>query len=148
MSRNGRDGGAPSYSQQLLTAAKGEWSSLVVVPATPGLSGRIVADALTEVCGLVRGKKAKLIQAEGMEVDGMSRVIVDMTQQVADGGLAVVSVDAVAGTQSGVPVLLAADAALLVIHLGVTRIEDAKKSAEIIGESKLVGAVTLEPAKR
>jgi hypothetical protein len=45
-------------------------------------------------------------------------------------------------------VLLWAERALLVVHLGVTKLDDAKKTAQLVGETKLLGAVTLEPAKR
>jgi hypothetical protein len=145
MSR-GRD--VVSYAQQLLTTAKGDWTSLVVVPATPGLSGRIVAEALAEVCGLVRGKAAKLFAAEGLEVQAVSKLVVELTEHVSDGGLAVVSIDSVLSRQAGVPVLLWAERALLVVHLGVTKLDDAKKTAQLVGETKLLGAVTLEPAKR
>ena len=35
-------------------------------------------------------------------------------------------------------------AALLVVHLGVTRMEDAESTVGIIGKQKFIGAVTIE----
>lgn len=130
--------------QQLLTCLRGEWHSMVVVPASPGSSGAMIANALVEVSTLVRGKKAKLFTTEGLEVNDVSRVIVDMMQHIGGGGLAIVSIDSVLAAQSGIPVTLAVDVALLVVHLGVTETADAKRTVELIGAKKFLGAVTVE----
>ena len=135
------------YQQQLLTCLRGNWNSLAVVPAAPQVSVGPIASALVEVSHLVRGRQARLLSAEGLEMAGVSKVIVEMIHQVDEGGLAVVTVDSVISTQSGVPVALAADAALLVVHLGLTRVEDAKRTVEMIGEAKFIGAVTLESSR-
>lgn len=130
--------------QQLLTCLRGEWHSMVVVPASPGSSGAMIANALVEVSTLVRGKKAKLFTTEGLEVNDVSRVIVDMMQHIGGGGLAIVSIDSVIAAQSGIPVTLAVDVALLVVQLGVTETADAKRTVELIGARKFLGAVTVE----
>lgn len=130
--------------QQLLTCLRGEWHSMVVVPASPGSSAAMVANALAEVSTLVRGKKAMLFSTEGLEVNDVSRVIVDMMQHIGGGGLAIVSIDSVIGAQSGIPVTLAVDVALLVVHLGVTDTADAKRTVELVGAKKFLGAVTIE----
>lgn len=130
--------------QQLLTCLRGEWHSMVVVPASPGSSAAMVANALAEVSTLVRGKKAMLFSTEGLEVNDVSRVIVDMMQHIGGGGLAIVSIDSVIGAQSGIPVTLAVDVALLVVHLGVTDTADARRTVELVGAKKFLGAVTIE----
>lgn len=132
--------------QQLLTCLRGEWHSMVVVPASPGSSGAMIANALVEVSTLVRGKKAKLFTTEGLEVNDVSRVIVDMMQHIGGGGLAIVSIDSVIAAQSGIPVTLAVDVALLVVQLGVTETADARRTVELIGAKKFLGAVTVEAA--
>lgn len=133
-------------SQQLLTCMRGEWQSMVVVPASPEGSGALVAHALAEVSSLVRGKKAKLFSTEGLEVNAVSRIIVDMMQHIGTGGLAIVSIDSVLAEQTGIPVTLAVDVALLVVQLGVTETVDAKRTVELIGAKKFLGAVTHEPS--
>ncbi len=130
--------------QQLLPCMKGSWPSLAVVPATPALSASVVAHAIVELTQLVRGTKAKLFSTEGLEVPAVSKVIIDVSQHVKAGGAAVVAIDSVVSRQAGVPMALAVDAALLVVHLGVTRMEDAQTTVDIIGRSRFIGAVTLE----
>lgn len=130
--------------QQLLTCLRGEWHSMVVVPASMASSASMVANALVDVSTLVRGKKAKLFTTEGLEVNDVSRVIVDMMQFIGGGGLAIVCIDSVIGAQSGIPVTLAVDTALLVVELGVTDTDDAKRTIELVGAKKFLGAVTVE----
>lgn len=133
-------------SQQLLTCMRGEWQSMVVVPASPEGSGALVAHALAEVSSLVRGKKARLFSTEGLEVNAVSRTIVDMMQHIGGGGLAIVSIDSVLAAQAGIPVTQAVDVALLVVQLGVTDALDAKRTVELVGAKKFLGAVTIEPS--
>ena len=130
--------------QQLLTCMRGEWHSMVVMPASPTESASSVAHALADVSLLVRGKKARLFSAEGLEVNDVSRIIVDMMQHIAGGGLAIVSIDSVIGAQAGIPVTLAADVALLVVQLGVTETDHARRTVDMVGVQKFLGAVTVE----
>jgi hypothetical protein len=130
--------------QQLLTCLKGDWQSMVVVPAGPGQSAAMIANALVEVSTLVRGKQAQLFSTEGLSVGEVSKVIVDMMQHIGAGGLAIASVDSLIAAQAGIPVTMATDVALLVVHLGKTDTEDARRTVELVGNSKFLGAVTVE----
>jgi hypothetical protein len=133
-------------SQQLLTCLRGDWQSMVVVPASPGQSAAMVADALVEVSTLVRGRRAERFSAEGREVNDSSKVIVALMQHVGSGGLAITSIDSVLASQAGIPVALAVDVALLVVHLGLTDAQDARRTVELIGAGKFLGVVTIEAA--
>ncbi len=130
--------------RQLLTCLRGEWNSLVVIPASTSFSAGFVANALVEVSSLVHGAPARLFLAEDLELSAVPRLIVEMTNHVEKGGKAIVCVDSVIASQSGVPAALAADAALLVVHLGVTTTDDARNTLEVVGAAKFIGAVTLE----
>lgn len=143
-SNNGSNGTSQQLYQQLLTCLRGEWHSMVVVPASPGSSASMVANALVEVSTLVRGKKARLFSTEGLGVNDVSKVIVEMMQHIGSGGLAIASIDSVINAQSGIPVTLAVDVALLVVQLGVTDVAEAKRTVEVIGDKKFLGAVTIE----
>ncbi len=145
MSTNTRT--SPQIYQQLMSCMRGSWSSLTVVPASPEQSAAVVANALVEVSNLVRGKEAKLFAMEQKELRAVSMSVVDIMHHVDAGGLAIVSVDSVIAKQTGVPVTIATDATLLVVHLGVTRVEDAKRTVELIGENKFIGAVVIEPTR-
>ncbi len=132
----------PKLHHQLMPCLRGEWNSLAVVPASGTAS--VVANALVEVSNLMRSQQAKLFSTEGLELTGVSKVIIDVHSHVEKGGLAIVTVDALVARQTGVPLVMSVDAALLVVHLGVTRMEDARQTVEIVGPGKFIGTVTLE----
>lgn len=134
----------PSNEVQRLWFAtlRREWSSLAVLPAHPGGSASVVAKALAQVATLHKDSPIKLISAEGADLAQASRLIIDMTTHVASGGLAIVLLDSVVANPAGIPVALAADAALLCVHLGDSDLDNARRTLDLVGESRFVGAVT------
>ena len=136
----------PSTEVQRLWFAtlKKEWSSLAVFPAHPGGSAQIVGKALAQVASLHKDSPIKLINATGTDLAGASRLIIDMTSHVGMGGLAIVVLDSVISNPAGIPVALAADAALLCVQLGDADVDSGKRTIELIGEQRFVGAVTVE----
>jgi hypothetical protein len=133
--------------QQLWFAClRREWSSLVVIPAHPGGSSLFVARSLAEVGGLQRNSPVKLITAEGTDMAATSRLIIDMTAHVASGGLVIVAIDSVLENQAGIPVALAADAALLCVSYGESDFASARRTLELVGQDRFVGTVTFQPS--
>lgn len=138
--------GSQELYQQLLTCLRGTWQSIAVVPAGPDQSAAVVANAMVEVSALVRGQKARLFNSERLSMAAVASLISEVTQHVDAGGLAIVVLESVVAKQAGIPITAAADAALLVVHLGVSKISDAQQTVELIGESKFVGSVIIEPS--
>ncbi|MBX7115883.1 MAG: hypothetical protein K1X64_16255 [Myxococcaceae bacterium] len=123
-------------------ALKKEWSSLAVLPAHAQGSAAAVAKGLAKVAAQHRDNAIRLISAEGADVAATSRVIIDLTQHVAHGGVAIVVLDSVLSNPAGIPIAMATDAALLCVELGVADVAAAQKTMEIIGASRFLGAVT------
>jgi hypothetical protein len=130
--------------EQVLACLRGDWKSLVVVPAEPYTSAMVLGDALVEASGLVSSTPTKLIKAENQPAMSLSLLIVEMVDHVRSGGRVVVVVDSVIGKQSAIPFTMAADAALLCVHLGVTSVENARRTVELVGKERFVGAVTVD----
>ncbi len=151
MANTGTSGSeAPTAEMQRLWFAtlRKEWSSLVVVPAHPKGSASKVARSLAQVAALHKDDAIKLITAEGADLTGASRLIIDMTSHVASGGLVIIVLDSVLSNPAGIPVALAADASLLVVELGETDLESGKRTVELLGgENRFVGAVTVSSLK-
>lgn len=140
----------PSADLQRLWFAtlKKEWSSLVVLPAHPEGSASFVARSLAQIGSLHRDGSIKLISAEGVGVSGTSRLIIDMTSHVSSGGMVIVVLDSVLSNPTGIPVALAADAVLLCVHLGETETESARRTIEMIGADRFVGAVAIRNGRK
>ena len=135
----------PSNDVQRLWFAtlRKEWNSLVVLPAHAKGSGTAIGRALAQVASLHKDSAIKLVSAEGADLAGASRLIIDMTSHVASGGMVIVVLDSVLSNPAGIPVALAADAVLLCVQLEDADVESARRTVEMIGESRFVGAVTL-----
>ena len=141
---------APSTEMQRLwfSTLKKEWHSLAVVPASPGGSAGLVGRQLARIASMHKDAPVKLVSAEGCDLNGASKLIIDMTTQVAQGALVIVVVDSLVQNPACIPVALNADAALMCIHLGESEFDSAARTMEILGDSRLLGSVTLElPAK-
>lgn len=136
----------PSTDVQRLWFAtlKKEWSSLAVLPSHPGGSAGPIGKALARVAALQKDSSIKLISAEGTDLAGASRLIIEMTSHVAQGGLAIVVLDSVISNPAGIPVALAADAALLCVQLKQADVDTGRRTLELLGEAKFVGAVSVE----
>lgn len=136
----------PSTDVQRLWFAtlKKEWSSLAVLPSHPGGSAEPIARALAKVASMQKDAAIKLIDASGTDLAGASRLIIEMTSHVAQGGLAIVVLDSVISNPAGIPVALAADAALLSVELKSADVDTGRRTLELLGEAKFVGAVSFE----
>ena len=136
----------PSAELQRLWFAtlKREWSSLVVVPAHPGGAALAVGRGLAQVAALHKDGAVKLIAVEGADLQSASRLIIEMTAHVAAGGVAIVVLESVVGNPAGIPIALAADAALLCVRLGEADLESAERTVELIGAERIIGAVALD----
>jgi hypothetical protein len=120
-----------------------DWSSLVLVPAHSGGSASAVGRALAQVATLHKDSSIKLISAEGCDLAGASRLIIDMTTHVATGGLAIVVLDSVLSNPAGIPIALAADSAVLCVQIGDADFESSRRTVEVLGKSRFLGAVTV-----
>jgi hypothetical protein len=64
---------------------------------------------------------------------------------VLSGGLVVVAVDAFATDMDGFHLVTAADAVLLCVSLGVTRLAAARRAVDLIGRDKVIGSLVRKP---
>lgn len=150
-----------------------EWRSLVVVPASPGSSALHIAQALGEVGGAIRMSPVHVVNAEGMDLDGIATLVLDIGMEEPElkkpepkgsvwtsgsGGwdasgpvgrgapatrATIIAIGAVAENPLILPLALAADAVLLCVEIGRTRMEDARHTVELIGRDRIIGTVLL-----
>lgn len=143
-----------------------DWKSLVVVPAGQGLSALPIAQALGEVGGAIRLSPVQVVNAEGLDLDRIAQLVMDMSPEfrqpdsvwtsgsVAGGRVSVeprisahrvtiIAIDAVAENPLVLPVALAADAVLLCVVRGQTNLREARHTVELIGRDRMIGAVLL-----
>jgi hypothetical protein len=146
--------GAPPVSVQQLWIAvqRQEWSSLVVMPSGPEGSAYEVARILHTVGKLTMGDRLRLLDGRGVKLAGTAPLILEMTgsspvRPASDsrGDRVLVVIDWVLAQPSGIPIALAADAAVLCVDLGRTSVAEARETIQVVGPQRFVGCVTLSP---
>ncbi len=147
--------GVPPLSMQQLwfSIQRLEWSTLVVVPAGPETSALDFGRPLFEVGRLAMGDRLRLLDARKVELGGTAPLILDMTgaSPVRAAGppwneRVLVLIEPVVSHPSGIPIALAADAALLCVEMGKSSLASARETVQILGAQRFVGCVTL-PAR-
>jgi hypothetical protein len=154
------EGTAGGYSYQLqelwFSLIRKPWASLALLPTHERGSSIEVARRLAAIGGRFRGAPLTLLEGADLDLESAAR----LTQTVQTAGSSWTSASPQQqriGVQSeprtlvalgpllenpmGVPVALAADAVLLLIERGLTRIPDAQKTLRMIGREHVIGAV-------
>jgi hypothetical protein len=146
--------GIPSLSMQQLwfSLQRREWSTLVAVPADRDMSVMDFGRPLYEVGRLAMGEKLRLVDARDVKLTRTAPLILEMTGGGSTRGPAgqtgervLVLIESVLSHPSGVPVALAADAALLCVEMGKTSIAAARETVRIVGAQRFLGCITLPP---
>jgi hypothetical protein len=143
--------GIPSLSLQQLwfSLQRREWSTLVAVPGDRDSSVMDFGRPLYDVGRLAMGEKLRLIDARDVKLTRTAALILEMagggSNRGPGGDRALVLIESVLSHPSGVPVALAADAALLCVELGKTSIAAARETVRIVGAHRFLGCITLPP---
>jgi len=118
------------------------WASLVLVPASPGTSAKAIAQGMLSIGELFR-PRPKVFDVEGAGIPDGPRLAAEMKEHAAQGGTALAAVDPVVSSLAGIPVVLAADAAVLVVRLGEADLGNARSTIEIVGRERILGCVAV-----
>jgi hypothetical protein len=141
-----------------------EWRTLVVLPAAPGSSALSIAKALGEVGGFIRMSPVRVINAEGLDLNRIASLVMDITGSAGASAWAlnppgnspspgwdsparneatIVALDPVVANPLVLPVALAADAVVLCVEVGKTSLAAARHTMELIGRERIVGCVLI-----
>lgn len=129
--------------QMWLSLMRGSWSSIVVVPTDPDTSVSAVTGALVDVAQIHQLDPFQIIDAAGAAVGHGERLAQEMASVVGSGTRAVVAVDSLMQSLAGVPLVRDAEAALLVVRLGVSNFDYVQSTIDIVGRERILGAVAL-----
>jgi hypothetical protein len=121
------------------------WSSLVVVPAVTGLPAAEIAGALAAAGTLQRGEPVENLDLRGFPL-ARSRPMVEALADSSRPFCRVAAVDCPLDSQTAVLLASSAGAAILLVERETTGVEAARRVLELVGQTRFLGAVVLEPA--
>lgn len=132
------------WAQLLFATQQREWTSLVVVPAAAGgASTMTVASPLADVMRLYSTSNVHLFNGFGADHVIAIEIVAGMRAASACGESSIVAVSFPMTNAAAIHIARAADAALLVVPLGVTHIEGARHVIDAIGRDRVIGSLTV-----
>lgn len=127
-------------------AQKTRWSSLVLVPAGPGLPTAALADAVASVGTAQRGEAVSSQDLVGAAL-ASSRPLVELLADRSRPYRHVVAVDCPLDSQAALLLSSAADAAVLVVQRDRTTLASARRVLDLVGASRFVGSILVTAAR-
>jgi hypothetical protein len=127
------------------TLLQSTWTSLVLVPAEPGLSTFEAANALAEVGRQYQFEPIQVIHAGDVASGSLHGVLGTIQQFNGSVARLLISVSSPLTHDAAIPAARAADAAVLVVDMGRTSLATARRTIDCIGASQFIGAVALRP---
>ena len=140
-------------AQALWFALQGKpWSSLAVLPAGRGESSLGAGTALYDVGVLASGGPMRFLDGRGVTLATTASFIVNMTtlltaseRRPPAAQRLVVVLTSVLEQPGSIPIALAADAVVLIVTLGTTSLDDARRTLALVGAEHILGCITLSP---
>jgi len=118
-----------------------DWGSLGVVPTDHGISVQEVVDAL-HAAAWASDPPVRRIDARGVDIAEARRLALDLAAAVSEKSRAVVVVDSLVRSLSGVHLIQEVDAILLVFRVGAMDLDSLRSTVDIVGAERIVGSVT------
>jgi hypothetical protein len=146
--------GSPSREIQEMWfgLARMRWTSLVLVPADEGESAAALATSLAEVGRRLRDAPITfMILADAIDYSSAGEIIAAVASPgkgesaltVAPSGRVIAAIQPVIVEPLGLALTEAADAVVVCIHLGRTRLSAARQTIELIGRERVAGALLI-----
>jgi hypothetical protein len=129
-----------------LSVVRASWRTLALVSTDPATSGHLVADALVDTAKLqLQGfGEFEIVDAENLDVSPSDAAHV--MQALAPGASQrrrLILLPSPLYHAAAVPLLRACDAAILIVRLGASEIDQTRAIIEIVGREHILGAITL-----
>jgi len=143
----------PLDLQQLwFSTLRWDWSSLALVPAGSNGSVLRIAKALAQVGNRHGGRAVTRTEATGFgtsaelaeDITGQFTVHTSSVGSERWKQRTIIALHPVLTDPAGIPVALAADAALLLVELGKTNIAEAQKTVQLIGRDHFRGCILIK----
>ena len=140
------------YQELWFALARREWNSLVLVPADEGASAAGIATTLAEAGRRLRNVPVSFfVVVDSLDSSSAAKIAARLgraargaePRTVAPGGHLLVAIQPVVEEPLGIAVAQAADAVVLCIEIGRTRLSAARRTIELIGRDRITAALVI-----
>jgi hypothetical protein len=126
-----------------LAVLRAEWTTLALVSTEPGAPGRAVARTLVETARACRLRPVRDLNASGAAPAQLPQLLDELVAARGGEGRALVTVEDPRTSPASAPLLVAADAVVLLVRLGVSRLRSVEDVVALVGRDRVAGCVLL-----
>jgi hypothetical protein len=126
-----------------LAVLRVEWTTLALVTTEPGAPGRAVARALVETARACRLRPVRDLNAAGAAPAQLPQLLDELVAARGGEGRAVVTVEDPHSSPGSAPLLVAADAVVVLVRLGASRLRSVEDVLALVGRERVAGCVLL-----
>jgi hypothetical protein len=127
-----------------LATQRRTWRSLAVLGASKDMPTLEVANMFAKLAWWYRGQPSSVADFRDLPLRLVDHQLRDVAEQLEREPVTiVVALRSIHENPTVAPVATAVDAALLCVHLGVTKIADARRTVAAIGREKFLGTIVL-----
>jgi hypothetical protein len=123
---------------------RGEWSVLALVAAGPGLPARAVASALVETARSYRLRPVRIVNGAGVPAQQLAPLLDELAATRGGDTRTVVTLGDPGAEPACAPLLVAADAALLLVRLGASEMRSVEEAVALAGRERVVGCLVVK----
>ncbi len=124
-----------------LAVLRADWSTLALVAADPAAPAQPLANAMVEVARGYRLRPVHAVDAAGATAARAAQLRDELAAARGGDGRLVVTVDDPRASPAAVPLLLHAEAVVIVIRLGATELRSVEQLVELAGRARVLGCV-------
>jgi hypothetical protein len=129
-----------------LSLLRGGWRAIVAVPADPHTSARPCVEAFADIQRFYDLGPVLVRDASGASVTAGEQAAAEVEAALGVGARAVTAVDFPLTNPSGLPLLMKADAILLVVRYGATDVGSSRVVVDLVGRERILGCVAVSGA--
>ena len=133
------------WSAAWFSLSQHAWSSLAIVPAHPSVSALDVACAIAEVGQQFEEAGVMVLDAERVQPETLRHLQAGLAERGSARKRTLVAVSSPLVDPAAVPVVRMADAAVLVVPLGLTELGWARRTIVSISAGYFLGSITTVP---
>jgi hypothetical protein len=126
-----------------LATQRREWRSLAVVAASSGVDTLPIAELLAQAAWAYRGQPSCVFDLRDLSLRLAGHQMHEVRAQIEAGASALIALRATSENPTAVPVARQADAVILCIGMGETRLKSAERTINEVGRERVLGSIVV-----
>jgi hypothetical protein len=132
-----------AFQRSCVAVLRAEWSTLALVSAGADLPGRAIASALVETARSCRLRPVRILNGAGVPAPQLPTLLDELALGRGGETRTVITLADPRAEPACAPLLVAADAALLLVRLGTSELRALEEAVSLAGRDRVVGCLVV-----